>query len=86
MNIFNEKSKILVKELEAEIGSGEFDVIKYIEPVNLGTICSEDIQFNFIRTTLLFYRNVLIRNFKIAETGMGVDCDVRNGIGHTIRR
>jgi cytochrome P450 family 4 len=55
MKVFNEKNKILVQKLEDEIGKGEFDVIEYIEPMNLDTICSEDVYFILYEQVALIY-------------------------------
>ena len=43
--IFNDKNKTLLNKLEQEIGKGEFDLLKYIEPLNLDTICSNECNY-----------------------------------------
>ena len=39
MLIFNIKTKILLTKMEKEEGKGEFEIIDYIERMNLDTIC-----------------------------------------------
>jgi hypothetical protein len=58
MEVFNEKNKILLKKFEDENGKGEFDVFKYIEPMNFDTICSEEVYFNFYSQMACFIEMV----------------------------
>jgi hypothetical protein len=52
---FNEKNKILVNKLGEEVGKGEFDVIKYIEAMNLDLICSKFCYIIFIIFLPIFF-------------------------------
>lgn len=39
--VFNEKVKVLIKNLDKEIGNGEFDVLPYVNWSTLDAICGK---------------------------------------------
>jgi len=55
LEVFSEKSKMLVRKLQKEIGSQSFDIYPYINSCTLDVICSKVFllpSFQYVRTTL----------------------------------
>jgi cytochrome P450 len=58
LEVFSEKSEILVRTLQKEVGSQSFDIYPYINRCTLDIICGEVFlvtAFQYLENTLLCY-------------------------------